>query len=133
MSLATQDDGGLWVSDLIFIHNDDLNIFWLSNPQCRHSKAILENPNVAGTVTVSNKTGEQNFGIQFEGLAEKIEGARYDLSVKHLFKRGYPVPEITDDVLGQNSWYVLKPSKIRLIDEALSGYMAQDVSLENFL
>ena len=30
MSLATLDDGGVWVADVIYIHDDDLNIFWMS-------------------------------------------------------------------------------------------------------
>ena len=28
MSLATVDDGGVWVSDVIFIYDDNLNIYW---------------------------------------------------------------------------------------------------------
>ena len=33
---------GIWVADVIFIHDDDLNVYWMSHPECRHSKAILE-------------------------------------------------------------------------------------------
>lgn len=127
MSLATENDGGMWVADVIFVYDDDLKIYWMSDPNTRHSQAILKNPEVAGTITVSNKSGESNFGIQFSGHAEKIDGARYDLALKHLAKRGHPAPLPTDDVLDGDSWYTLTPSKIRLIDEANFGFAAQDV------
>ena len=127
MSLATQDEGGLWVADVVFIYDDDLKIYWMSDPEVRHSQAILKNPGVAGTITVSNKSKEPNLCIQFAGRAEKIDGARHDLALKHLAKRGYPAPLETDDVLDGDSWYSLTPQKIRLIDEQSFGFDAQDV------
>lgn len=127
MSLATQDEGGLWVADVIFVYEDDCTVYWMSDPATRHSRAILKNPKVAATITVSLKSQEPNLGIQFEGNARKIDGARYDLVVKHFEKRGRPAPAETDEVLDGNSWYSLTPSKIRLIDETNFGFDAQDV------
>ena len=127
MSLATLDEGGIWVADVVFIYDNDVKIYWMSDPGVRHSQAILKNHNVAGTITVSNKSKEPNLCIQFAGRAEKIDGARYDLALKHLAKRSYPTPSETDDVLDGDSWYSLIPTKIRLIDEANFGFDAQDV------
>ena len=129
MSLATQDDGGIWVADVIFIYDDDLSVYWMSHPESRHSKAIVTNSRVAGSITASNKSGEPNFGIQFEGVAEKVEGARHDLVVRHFTKRGRPAPPETEDILEGDSWYKLTLSKIRLIDEQNFGYDVQDVTL----
>ena len=42
MSLATVDDGGVWVADVIFIYDDALNIYWMSDSDVRHSKAIVK-------------------------------------------------------------------------------------------
>ncbi len=124
MSLATIDDGGVWVSDVIYIFDNDLNIYWMSDPGARHSQAILQNNKIAGTITVSGQ-GEDNLGIQFEGIAEKIDGARYDLALKHFSKRKKPVPTETEDVLRGDSWFVLKPQKIELICERLFGFEKQ--------
>ena len=132
MSLATRDDGGLWVADVIFIHDDSLRIYWMSHPDCRHSKAIAQDGQVAGTITASNKTGDPNLGLQFSGRAERIEGARYDLATKHLFKRGHVAPASAHEaekLMEGDSWYQLVPSKIRLIDEKNFGYIPQDVPL----
>lgn len=124
MSLATMDDGGVWVSDVIYVYDDNLNIYWISSPDTRHSQAILKNPRVAGTITVSGP-GEDNLGIQFEGVAETIEGPRRDLAVKHYAKRNKPAPQETEDVLEGDSWYQLRPEKIELIHEKLFGFEKQ--------
>lgn len=128
MSLATIDDGGVWVCDVIYIYDDELNIYWMSDPYVRHSKAILKNKNIAGTIT-ANLPKENNLGIQFEGISEKIEGPRFDLSKKHYAKRNKLEPKETDDVLQGDSWYILKPKKIELICEKLFGFEKQKLEL----
>jgi uncharacterized protein YhbP (UPF0306 family) len=128
MSLATCDENGVWVSDVIFIFDEACTIYWMSDPDTRHSKAIATNGTVAATITVSGKN-EPNLGIQITGSARRIDGARYDLAVQHMVKRGHPAPQETDDVLNGDSWFEVVPSKIRLIDEANFGFTAQDISL----
>ncbi len=129
ISLGTVDDGGVWVSEVIYVNDDDLNIYWISDPNVRHSKAIVTNKKVAGTITVSNESKTPGLGIQIEGNAEKIEGARVDLLVKHFMKRGKIAPEKVADFLDGDSWYVLKPTKIQLIDEKNFGFKKQDFTL----
>ena len=101
----------------------------MSDPDCRHSQAILKNEKVAGSITVSNRSKELNFGIQFEGIAKKIDGPRHDLALRHFAKRGNPALLENDDILGGDSWYALELSKIRLIDEKHFGYETQDVDI----
>ena len=128
LSLATQDDGGIWMCDVIYVHDENLNIYWMSDPDVRHSKAILENPIVAGTITVSGP-GQDNLGIQFSGVAEKIEGPRHDLAQKHFSKRNKPEPQKSDDVLQGDSWYILKPTMIDLTYEKMFGFEKQKLEL----
>jgi uncharacterized protein YhbP (UPF0306 family) len=128
MSLATVDDGGVWVADVIYVFDENLNLYWMSKDSTRHSKAISLNPGVAGTVTVSGQ-GEHNLGIQFSGTAEKLEETRFDLGKKHFEKRGKPIPQETDDILHGSFWYCLKPQKIELIYEPLFGFKKQVLEL----
>ncbi len=128
MSLATVDDEGVWVADVVYVYDDDFNIFWMSDPDTRHSKALHNNPHIAGTITISGQ-GENNLGIQFKGQAEKIEGSRYDLTIKHFSKRKKPVPKETDDVLEGDSWYILRPEIIELICEKEFGFEKQKLNL----
>ncbi|MBI4059532.1 pyridoxamine 5'-phosphate oxidase family protein [Candidatus Giovannonibacteria bacterium] len=127
MSLATLDEGGVWVADVIYVHDGDFNIYWISSPVTRHSQAIIKNSRVAGTITVSGP-GEDNLGIQFEGVAEKVDGERPDLALRHYAKRGKPAPKENEDVLEGDSWYILKPAKIELINEKLFGFEKQKLS-----
>ena len=130
MSLATLDDSGPWVADVVYVYDENFSIYWMSDPEVRHSKAILKNAQVAGTITISNKSKEPNLGIQFFGQAEKIDGPRHDLAIKHLTKRGYPEPKETDDILQGDSWYVLRPrQQIDLIDEENYGYDKKSLEL----
>jgi len=130
MSLATMDDGGLWVSDVVYIADDNFTIYWLSSVSTRHSKAILANPRVAGNISLKNGPGEENLALQFSGIASKIDGPRPDVSAMHRARRGKPIPEEGKDILERDeSWYMLKPSIIDLIYEPLFGFEKKKLEL----
>lgn len=128
MSLGTLVEHNPWASDVIYIHDEDLNIYWMSDTETRHSKAIETHPQVAGTITVSGQ-GQDNLGLQFSGIAQKIDGARYDLALKHFAKRKKDLPQEEDDVLKGDAWYILKPTRIELIYEKLFGFEKQVIEL----
>ena len=128
MSLATVDDGGPWVSDVIYIYDDALNLYWISDPATRHSKALLQNSNVALTITVSNKSKEPNEGLQIAGVAEKLEGKQYELTKLHWGKRGKPPPAEDSDYLEGDLWYKITPKLIDIISEPLWGFNKQSIS-----
>ena len=131
MSLGTCDKDGVWVADVIFLFDEELNIYWLSSPDCRHSRAILENNMVAATITNSTKKKELNFGIQLAGKAERLEEIRFDLIMKHWAKRNHKIPDISKalEVLDGDCWYKLIPTKIELIDEKNFGFNRQSLRL----
>lgn len=121
MHLGTTDEHGPWACTLIYIHNVDMKFYWMSDPDCRHSKAIAANPNVAACITVSEPHAP-NLGVQIAGTAERIRGRRYDLAVKHFVKRGKAPPSKILDVLQGDCWYELTPIVIDLSDEANFGF-----------
>lgn len=87
MSLATSDAAGLWVSDVVYVHDDDFNLYWLSMPNTRHSIAIDTNSNAAASITTSNNQGEDNIGLQIAGTAYKVQGNLIAIAKKSLEKR----------------------------------------------
>ena len=101
----------------------------MSDPDCRHSQAVIKNNKVAGTITETTKSGEPNFGIQFSGIAEKLEDARYDLACKHYIKRNKSEPKEDEDILNGDSWYKLTPIKIELIDEVNLGFEKKSLEI----
>jgi len=128
MALATSDDDGVWISYVVYVFDDDLNIYWLSRPETRHSKAILQNPDVAGTISVGHRSKEDNIAIQFSGVAQKIEGDVLPMAIKHYEKRGYPVPQEGEILRKGESWYCAKPKFIDLTYEPLFGFNKQKLS-----
>lgn len=128
MSLGTVDDDGVWVSDVIYVFDDDLNIYWLSRGDARHSRAILKNPRVAGSIT-SSKQEDDEAGIQVEGTAERVDGDLFELALAHRQKRGDPPPERPGEILEERGqfWYRLTPARIELIYESLFGKKRQSV------
>lgn len=122
MSLGTQDENGVWVSDVIYLTDEQCNLFWLSDPDVRHSQAIQKNPQVAGTITISNKQGEENIGLQFTGRAKQLPGTNLELAIKHRQKRNKLVPTRDGEVEDGDAWYKLTPTKIQIINEPLWGY-----------
>lgn len=130
MSLATHDNGGVWVSDVIFVETNSFELYWLSEVNSRHSKAVINNSQVAATITLSNNVGEKNIGLQIEGKAEKIEGDILEIAIKHRLKRGKPAPKKLGEILGNSeSWYKLTLSKIELIYEPLFGFEKKKLEL----
>ncbi|MES3004483.1 MAG: pyridoxamine 5'-phosphate oxidase family protein [Patescibacteria group bacterium] len=129
MSLGTLDDGGVWVADVIYIADENFNLYWMSLPSVRHSKAIEVNNKVACTVTVSWEINKER-ALQIEGVAEKVEGPIFELEKKIELKKGKEMPKVAGEVLGKgHSWYVIRPSKVELIHSELFGYKKQIVDL----
>lgn len=132
LSLGTIDEGGPWVSDVIYISDDDFNLYWMSNTKFRHSEAIEKNNNVAGTITVSQKPGVLDFGLQIKGTSKKLEGLNLTLIAKYLKKKGKVVPDkVIDILLGGYAWYQMKPTTIELIDQENYNFDKKKIDLNN--
>jgi uncharacterized protein YhbP (UPF0306 family) len=124
MSLATVDDGGVWAADVTYVSDEKFNIYWVSSPEVRHSKAIHQNSSVAGTITISQK-GEPNMGVQLSGIAEQIEE---DSEIRSLYatKRGRSVEEAVRPGV---AWYKFRPELIEVIHEPEFGFKKQKINL----
>jgi uncharacterized protein YhbP (UPF0306 family) len=122
MSLGTTDEWGVWVSDVIYIFDEQMNVYWLSDPEVRHSQAVLKDPQVAATITISNNKGEDNVGLQISGRAEKLNGNDMELAKKHAAKRDKAAPTKEGELEHGDSWYKLTPERIDIIYEPLWGF-----------
>ena len=72
MSLATCLDNKPWVCEVHFVFDEDLNLYFRSKPDRRHSVEIASNPSVAGNIVTQHKIGEKPRGVYFEGTAERL-------------------------------------------------------------
>ncbi len=72
MQLATSVDNRPWACTVNFAADKDLNLYWMSSINRRHSREIMRNSRVAGAIVVSKAPHHRPQGIQFEGTAEVL-------------------------------------------------------------
>ncbi len=73
MSLGTCRDNRPWVCEVHYVYDEDLNLYFRSKLDRRHSREIELNPNVAGNIVTQHSLGEKPRGVYFEGRAELME------------------------------------------------------------
>ncbi len=75
LSLATCAGDKPWVCEVHFVYDEELNLYFISLPNRRHSKEISKNPNVAGNIVTQHDLDEPPQGVYFEGQAEMLTNA----------------------------------------------------------
>lgn len=85
MSLATCADNKPWVCEVHFVYDNDLNLYFMSSRDRRHSLEIAKNPQVSGNIVKQHAQGEKPSGVYFEGAAEKVEDTSPDSEVYKLY------------------------------------------------
>ncbi|HEY1074661.1 MAG TPA: pyridoxamine 5'-phosphate oxidase family protein [Patescibacteria group bacterium] len=73
MSLATCRDNHPWVCEVHFAYDDELNLYFRSTLNRRHSQELLENPCVSGNIITQHFLNQKVRGVYFEGTAKLIE------------------------------------------------------------
>lgn len=132
--LATSSNNIPWAAELVFGHDKDFNLYWISDENARHSQELVKNPQVAAVVTVQPAGEIKNRGLQIQGQARKLkEGEILGAAREYFAKRGTTkLPATLNDIndLSQGrSWYTLKPTKIYILDEELFGYERKEYNL----
>lgn len=119
MQLATVMDGKPWISTVYFVADDELNLYWLSWPERRHSREIAENPQVAATVVI--KTDKPVIGVQLDGVADIVTDSTRVVEVMDRYVAKYDAGKefVAKFAEGTNHHvlYALTPQHIQLFDE----------------
>lgn len=119
LQIATIGESGPWVCSVYFVFDNELNIYWLSEPQVRHSKNIEQNQRTS--ITMAIKTDLPVIGLSAEGEAEIVKDlqtaenvmqkyiAKYDEGKQFLdrFKKG----------INKHQLYKFTPDRYVLFDE----------------
>ncbi len=121
MQVATAKDNQPWVCNVYFAFNNDLNLYWISTPQRRHSQEIETNEKVAGTIVLPHILGQKVRGIQFQGVGRKAEGEEMQQAMDTYAARMGMKDERKQNILdGKDNHvpYMIKPTLYVLFDEA---------------
>lgn len=124
-TLATCVNGQPWCADMIFVWDEDFNIYWLSSPDSRHSKEIEKNLHVAATVTMVEPDGKGR-SLQIEGTCTIIndDKRRFEAD-KNYHDRHHVTGLLTLEQAREETkgfgLYKLSPNKIFLTHEPKFG------------
>jgi ribonuclease HI len=120
MQLATSNDNNPWISTVYYVADSERNIYWLSLPERRHSKEVVNNPQVA--IAIAIKQDLPVIGIQAAGSVEIVSNSavvetilasyvkKYDGAGKEFHQRFV-------DGKNKHQLYKLTPDLLALFDE----------------
>ncbi len=123
MQIATVSKGKPWVASVWYVHDDTLNLYFISRKTRRHSLELKADPNVAGAITTPHVigSGEKARGLQFEGTAEECAGRGMETARELYMKKYAGAEDISLEELRDPSFiaafYVVHPSVFVLFDE----------------
>ena len=125
MHLGVADANGPWVAPVVYVVDDVFDLYWTSIADCRHSRAIAEDPTVAAVVIAAHET-DQERALQMSGTAMRVEGARFDLEQGLQAKRGLPAPRSPGEILTDGyEWYRFRPDRFEITYNTRFGYDRQ--------
>lgn len=120
MQLATVSEGSPWVCSVWFGFDDNLNIYFFSAINRRHSLEIEEDGRVAGAIALPQTPQDQPRGLQFEGKAEKLTNETDIAHARQTYEsRIFDAETIDKFMVDQerpHSFYKITPSKFVLFD-----------------
>jgi uncharacterized protein YhbP (UPF0306 family) len=90
MTLATNSGRQPWAASVFYVHDDHLNLYFLSDPASRHCQQLAENPRVSATINEDYHDWRSIKGIQLEGLAEKVTSLLEKTKALSLYLSKFP-------------------------------------------
>ncbi len=82
--------GTPWVAPVLFVYDNDFNIYFLSAVDALHSKNILENADVAISIFDSRQEIGVSEGIQASGKASLVEKGDIENAITLYCKKVFP-------------------------------------------
>ena len=119
LSLATVGPEGRPHSvNLYFAPDDGLNLYFVSDPGSWHSRHLVHEPCVSGTVYPPVKMWQQIRGVQFHGECGPIDEGDWG-RVWGVYLEKFPHIAEVEEMVRSQRFYVIRPSWFRWIDNAV--------------
>lgn len=135
MTLATAGPDGPWAAAL-FYANDGFDLYWLSDPDTRHSLNIAHTPDVAVAIHEDYRDWRTIQGIQMEGSAEQVGTIIQAIRPMRLYVAKYPFlgdlrnpPPALAKALATTRVYRFTPARVYFIDNTKGLGHREEVDL----
>lgn len=120
MTIATYGEFP-WIAAVYYTFDQNLNLYFLSDPSTLHAKQILRNPKVSVAISDSHQDiNKDKRGLQLSGIAQQISGITKIKHVLSLWKTNLGVvdPTLTYKAVVGSMFKVI-PKRIKLFDQQL--------------
>lgn len=125
MVLATYGEHP-WIATLYYSFDENINIYFLSNPETIHCMQLVENPQVALTIADSpQEPSSKKKGVQMYGFAEQIEDKQNIIHALSLWRNTLNVTSEAYTYEGMMSnqikgrMYKIVPQKMKYFNQEL--------------
>jgi uncharacterized protein YhbP (UPF0306 family) len=126
--IASQDGGELWITNVYFGVDDEFKLYFISPESTKHSQQILNNPNIAFSVTWYDPANHKNRkAVQGQGVCRiATNDAEIAMGVQ-LHNQNFPefTSRITVDWVNTNEYkshvWVIEPSYIKHWNDEVYG------------
>ena len=140
VTLASCSANGPWAAAVFFASDENLTLYFKSDPKTRHMIDILDDPRVAATVQDDGQAWQSIRGLQLVGSCSRV-GDHDTSRVNDLYVEKYPfLGAVTDDSSDQDErvlaerlqktpFYQLCPQWVRLIDNTRGFGQKVEISI----
>jgi uncharacterized protein len=127
LALATVDDTGRpQIAPVFYVHDDALNLYWLSSPTSRHSINLAAWDVAAATIYPVIWEWEAIRGLQIDGSAQVVEAVERRKTILEAYRRKFTLPTAFEAQIAASTLYCLEPMWLRWLDNGVRfGYKAE--------
>jgi len=109
---TTMEDGSPIATPLFYYPDAELNLYWLSSAESRHSRNLRARPRVAVTVFAPVTDWRDIRGVQMEGRVY----ATSDDAILAAYRRRFRLGADLDTLIARSTMYVFRPAWWRFIE-----------------
>lgn len=132
LATAAFANGSPQVAPLFFASDDDFNLYWISDPDSRHSANLSDWNDAAAAIYTQTWDWTGIKGVQIEGDAVPVHDADERQRALALYTAKFSfVNDKFAEVIQQSIVYVLRPRWIRWLDNARKFGYKQEFSLSS--
>ncbi len=119
-----------WACNVFYVFDkENWCLYFLSELKTKHAQAMLQNPNVAGTISINPKSITKIQGIQFSAIAEQLIDNEASNAYK-LYYSAFPFARVMKAPIWSLRLQEIKMTN-NLIGFAHKSYWQRDEDLKN--
>ncbi len=128
LTLATEKDGKPSACSLFYV-NENLNLYFVSDPKTQHAENIEYQSNVSATIHEDYRDWRVIQGIQLEGECGLIKNPIESAKALALYANKFPFVAQLAAAMAKVKFYKIKPHWVRFVDNTRGFGFKEEIQL----